>query len=94
MITTIASLLHLHAIEDAVSARRLIQDGHALVCEDDVKAVVVKLRAEYDALRAERDALKAQVEATRALCRDQLDHGEGEADLAQDVLDAMDEAAR
>lgn len=71
-------------------------------------ACVANLRAERDALRAQverlkadhdfeyrvAEGLKAQVEAARKRCRDRLDYGEGDTDLAQDILDAMDEAAR
>ena len=53
MISIIASLLHLPPIDDALTARREIARGSWLVREDDVKAVVVRLRDAYDALNAE-----------------------------------------
>jgi len=64
----------------------------AIACE--LRATAEELRHDVRELRAERDALKAQVEAARKRCRDRLDYGEGDADLAQDILDAMDEAAK
>lgn len=67
MISAIASLLHLRAVDDPQAARRMVADGHALVCEDDVKAVVVKLRAEYDALRAAQFADLAEAVAALRL---------------------------
>jgi hypothetical protein len=63
VISTIASLLHLPAVDDPQAARRMLADGRALVCEDDVKAVVVKLRAEYDNLRKHEQELTTKLGA-------------------------------
>lgn len=80
-IRLIASLLHLPAIDNGIEARRAVEGGSYLVREDDVKAVVVKLRKAYDKRNAEmkvlREGLKAAVElldcAMGVPCRPDLD---------------------
>lgn len=48
------------------------------------------LRTERDEARAEVARLRTQVEQVRKRCQDRLDYGEGQSDLAQDILDALE----
>jgi len=78
MISVIAKLLHLPAIEDPKEAARIVKQGGCLVREDDVKEIVCQLRDGYDALRAENARLR---EALVLL----LEEAQDESRCAQEV---------
>lgn len=61
----IASLLHLRAIDNGIEARQAVEGGSYLVREDDVKAVVIKLRAANDKRNAEMKVLRDELDAMR-----------------------------
>lgn len=65
-ISLIASLLHLRCIDNGIEARQAVESGSYLVREDDVKAVVVKLRAAHDKSRDEMEAMRERAEKAEA----------------------------
>lgn len=86
MISTIASLLHLPAIDNPIEAKRMLGLGHYLVLEDDIKPVVLKLRSEYDALMARHREAIAILERMAGRLPSGMGFG------AQDRLQAMEDA--
>lgn len=74
---------------DLGSLRSAVHDALPLDYPDGL------LIKQVSVMGAELVRLRRQVEAVRKWCRDQLDHGKVEADdLAERILDAMDEAAK
>ena len=65
-ISLIASLLHLRCVDNGIEARQAVESGSYLVREDDVKAVVVKLRAAHDKSRDEMEAMRERAEKAEA----------------------------
>lgn len=88
-ISLIASLLHLRCVDNGIEARQAVESGSYLVREDDVKAVVVKLRAAHDKSRDEMEALRERAEKAEA----QLASISG-VTLAQLVTNELDACAR
>ncbi len=89
------------ALKEATALRGRIAELDAELARG-VEACRARVCLGAQEAKAERDELAAtlrgraeKVEAARALCRDQLDHGQVEADdLAGRILDAMDAAAK
>lgn len=54
------------AIDNGIEARQAVEGGSYLVREDDVKAVVVKLRAAHDKRNAEFEAMRERAEQAEA----------------------------
>lgn len=65
-ISLIASLLHLRCIDNGIEARKAVESGDYLVREDDVKAVVVKLREAHDKSRDEIEVMRKRAEKAEA----------------------------
>lgn len=98
MISLIAKLLHLPAIDAPLDARAALTEGHYLVREDDVKAAAVQLRDAWDKERqrtlAYEDAIQTVLHflrptdgGMRQLERERIEHAGDLVGYLRRVLD-------